>query len=114
MYEINHNISSVKLGETICYHIGYLAIDREKRVHIGEKVLKTGKIKILYGELINDAVTIDKVAAQLYKCSTASWDEAQFQQYGTGEFILFQDRLGYLDYAYLAKRISNEPRIRKF
>ena len=114
MYKINHNISSVKLGETICYHIGNLSIDRAKKEPIGEEVLRTGRIKITYGELTNDAVTTDKVAEQLYIRSTAEWDDGKFKRYGTGEFILFQDKLGHKDFAYLAKRISNKPKIRKF
>lgn len=138
MYEINHNIAKVELGETICYHIGNLAFDRGVKEILGHEqveVIKTDKktgeqtevfktdkktgeqtrvfkTKTIYGERTNDAVIADNVAEQLYLRSTAIWDLDKDRLYGTGEFCLFQKKLGYDKYAYLAKKISNKPVIR--
>ena len=122
MYEVNHNISKIKLGETFCYHIGNLAYDRGVKEILGEErveVVKTNKkdgttkkvfqTKTIYGERTNDAVTADRIAEQLYHRSTAIWDVDKDRLYGTGEFCLFQKQLSYDNYAYLAKKISNKP-----
>jgi len=122
MYEINHNITKVKLGETICYHIGNLARDRAIREITGEEIVKgihtnkkTGttkevyRIKTIYGELTSDASVTHQVAEKIYLRSTAIWDVGKDRLYGTGEFSIFQKQLGYDKYAYFGKKISNKP-----
>jgi len=126
MYEVDHNISSYKLGETGCYHIGNLAVDRNKKVATGYKTLMSGEKINTYGDLTNSAATLDILASDIYKRSTGSWswrkDSKSCIEHGTWEFFLFQQRLtedndnyieGLIQFAYLARRISKTPRQRK-
>lgn len=74
---INTNFNDVPLGETIRYHVGMLITDREYNPDV------------------------ELIASRAFELSTSS-DEAG----GTGEFELKQNRLGYMMYEYLAKRIK--------
>lgn len=89
--DINTNFNSVKLGETVCYHIGLLAGDRE-----GELVTAKGSAR----RTTQQSIQLDRVAREILNRSTTKQPEA-----GSGEFELKQKRLAPYAYAYLAKRI---------
>lgn len=87
--KIDTNFNSVKLGEQICYHIGFLAIDRDAKEH---------------GEFTDKARELQQVANAASGKSTAFCDKLGKQ--GTGEFELKQYRISNMSYMYLAKRIK--------
>jgi hypothetical protein len=83
-YEIDYNFSQLPKGGATCYHIGLLARDRTK--------------EISPKKLTDAAIILNNVANELYRRSTA--------REGTGEFILYQEKIKNYKYAYLAKRIK--------
>ncbi len=87
MYEVNYNFNKVKLGETICYHIG----------NIGEARQESAP----GGGFTDNAKVIETMATSIFNRSTA--------MDCTGEFELKQVRLEFNTFAYLAKKIRSEP-----
>ncbi len=82
--EINHNFTQTKVGESICYHIGLLARDRDA--------------KEAPNKFTDEAKIIQSVASSIYNRSTANQC--------SGEFVLFQKKISPDVYAYMAKRIK--------
>lgn len=116
-YTVNYNFNSVKVGETICYHIGCVAIDKNRMVPDleSETVVyhnesnnnefeENNKVVRLFNSkadrpFTDEAIIVQNISNTAYKRSTA-FD-------GTKEFQLSQQKIGFNQYIYLAKRLKH-------
>ena len=115
---MNYNITAVPVGEAICYHKGFLAIDRTATQFLGYEQDDFGERKLdrsglpipITGGLTNEAAALNMVASDLFKRSTALWEKGQDIFHGTGEFELYQHRVSHMVYEYWARRIKAAPK----
>lgn len=114
MPEIVNDLSKIKLGDAFCYHVGNLAADRQRETIVGEEITKRGTVKYTLGGLTKEAESICELASKLYLSSTAAWDEGIEKRYGSGEYVLYQKKIGFNKYEYWAKKVSDKPVIRKY
>lgn len=83
----------VEKGETVIYHVGNLALDRNA-LHCGANKERRETAKM-----------IDWIAYEFLR-RAGTWTGGNEPEKGTGEFLLFQERLTSYRYRYMAKRIK--------
>lgn len=94
--EIDTNFHRLQIGQTLCYHIGFLAKDREDK-HFKYKTSKDGKLIKDWLSFTDDAAALQNAGNMAMRMS-CSYD-------GTGELELKQRKLSDGIYQYLARRV---------